>query len=168
MHQYTLRPRGTSEPSRSHELAASRPQAAPAQARADALGHRLSSTTSSAPIQLTKQSKFESKKRRHGHIYTIRQRSDNKVVYVGQTDQTIKQRWAQHLREKPWLDRTTHKIRRKRSGKWTPFRTTAYEQHYINKYGGVGKLRNKINAMTRAKYNKHKGLHKSLGHRTPY
>lgn len=142
---------------------------APSFARAHSHGHRFS--PSSAPIQQVKydpKSKFASHKRRRGHIYTIRDKGSGKVVYVGQTDQKPSARWNQHLKSKPWLSKATHSFHVRRSGKWTPFKMTAYEQYYIKKYGGVPKLRNKINAMTPAKYKLYKGHHKSKLHRKPY
>ena len=170
MHQYAVRSAAARNPSHSHAVADPQPLVSPNQARADTLGHRFSSS-SAAPIQLTnkkRKSKYASKSRIYSHIYTIRKRANNKVVYVGQTDQTINQRWRQHLRTKKWLDEKKYKIKRKRSGNYTPFKLSCYEQYYIDKYGGVGKLRNKINAITKKKYNQYKGKHKSLGHRAPY
>jgi hypothetical protein len=140
--------------------------AAPDLGRAQTYGHRFGVGSAAAPVQCV--SKFTDKNKRKGYIYTIRRKSDGKVEYVGQTVQKPRVRFKQHLDSKKWLSNKTHYMKVKRRGHYTPFRLTAYEQHYIDRYGGKSKLRNRVDAMTRKKYLAHKHMHKSLGSRSPY
>lgn len=115
-------------------------------------------------IQLGKinpNSKYARKNRRKYQIYAIRHKATKKVAYVGQTVASVgyKNRFKQHLREKAWLSRKHYTITLLDSGSWTPFEANAFEQWYIDEYGGLGTLENKVLALTRAKYKLYRGLH---------
>jgi|GEM_PF-6594771 len=105
-----------------------------------------------------KPSKFQDTSQTLVEIYEIVDRS-GKVVYTGQTDQGVIKRFQQHCAKKPHWIANGYTPRSVRSGNWTPYEATIWEQHYLDKHGGKQKLENKINAITPGKYAKYKNLH---------
>jgi len=91
-------------------------------------------------------------------IYLVKDAS-GKVVYVGQTVQGIDVRFGQHIgRGHPqWRLGYTRELAN--SGKWTAYEAAVWEQHYIDKYGGVSNLENNIVAITEDNYYKYRAMH---------
>jgi hypothetical protein len=72
-------------------------------------------------------------------IYIVVKKSNDKVVYVGQTELAVGKntRFQQHINSgyhNNW-SHDTHKILTKESGRWTRFETTCCEQYWIDHYG---------------------------------
>lgn len=114
-----------------------------------------------------KPSLFESTTRQPTEIYEVYDARTGETVYVGQTTQGTRNRFEQHISEgqregnfkADWGDRTKFDVRTVETGNWTPYEAHAWEQHYIEKNGGVENLLNKKNAITEGKYDKFADLH---------
>ena len=92
-------------------------------------------------------------------IYVVKKKSNDKVVYVGQTCDQVgyKARFQQHLKSgyhNNWSE-NTHYVERKEAGNWTLLEAMIAEQYWIDHYG-FGNLENNINALTRATWIKYR------------
>jgi len=80
---------------------------------------------------------FDDLTRKLNRIYRVVETlldGSKRVIYVGQTWQTLEERFAQHLRTKPhWQNRTLN-IELEVEGKWTNFETAVWERHTIEVY----------------------------------
>lgn len=108
------------------------------------------------------ESKYGSTIKRDTRIYTVTDTQTGEVVYVGKTYQDVKTRTNQHTNPKrgdhPEWNTTNpdgscrYEVAVVSEGNWDPFQTAAREQYFIDKYGGVDKLENKRNEVTKKNY----------------
>ena len=85
-------------------------------------------------------------------IYKVVKKATDKVVYVGQTEQSvgIDKRFDQHLKSgyhNNWST-DTHKIVRLEAGSWTRFETDCCEQYWIDQLGPADQLENGKNQVS--------------------
>ncbi|MBI3511849.1 MAG: DUF4157 domain-containing protein [Bacteroidetes bacterium] len=108
-----------------------------------------------------KTSAFADLTKRNSYIYEIINPANDGIVYVGKTDRTIAERFAEHLKDSKKLAWKTGRYywRMAESGSWTTYETAVWEQHYIMKDGGLNKLENAQSGITEAKFNLYKKLH---------
>ena len=109
-----------------------------------------------------KPSSFSLSTKQPSRIYTITDVRTNQVIYVGKTvqGQSAEARFQQHLALKPEWEKNEAFLRPLvvAEGDWTPYETAVWEQHMIDKFGGlnkvnpVSKLENKIPAINAKKY----------------
>lgn len=106
--------------------------------------------------------KFTNKTSKDVKIYEVFDTRTNEVKYVGQTDHDdVKKRFKEHLRSKDTKKISRKKwkkhydVREVKSGHWTPYEAAVWEQRYIEKNGGKGKLENGRNEITEKKYNEY-------------
>lgn len=102
---------------------------------------------------------LDNPKEAKAHIYYVRQKKDEKLVYVGQTcDQIgVDERFKQHLKSgyhDNWSS-DTHYIKAIWTSVMTQFETTTSEQYYIEINGGISKLENDVNALTASTFDKY-------------
>ncbi len=134
-------------------------------------------------------SKFADTDVRTARLYVLRD-STGKVIYVGETFQTLDARYKQHLtdpsssvfqylRDNGYPDLATNPrlladtklpdlldVRNPippTGQKMTQFELAVWEQYHIDKNGGVAKLENKINAITPDKIAEFKSMHNPCG-----
>lgn len=108
------------------------------------------------------ESKYGSTIKRDTRIYTVTDTQTGEVVYVGKTTQDVDTRTNQHTNPKrgdhpEWNTKNPdgnlrYEVAVVDNGNWDPFQTAAREQYYIDKYGGVKKLQNKRNEVTKKNY----------------
>ena len=79
------------------------------------------------------------------------------MKYLGKTCQKPSARKNQHDNTHP--ERQNYDMEIADSGTWTVFETATFEQGYIEHYEGKAVLDNKINGITKKKYNLYKHLH---------
>ncbi|MCP4686791.1 MAG: hypothetical protein GY859_02010 [Desulfobacterales bacterium] len=99
-------------------------------------------------------------------IYKVVLKSNNNVVYVGQTEQALGMdaRFKSHLSVHTTWSNKTHKIMKLEAGNWTRFETDCSEQYWIDKNGGKESLENEKNQVSKSrfegicKYQEDKGL----------
>ena len=92
-------------------------------------------------------------------IYQVTDPKTGKVKYVGQTiHPTVEERMGEHLTDpkKAHWEPDNYKIKEVKSGDWTPYEASVWEQHYIDKNGGKGKLENGRVEITKKKYDIYK------------
>lgn len=87
-------------------------------------------------------------------IYKVVLKSDDSVVYVGQTEDAvgIDTRFDQHLLTHTTWSKSTHKIVRLEAGSWTRFETDCAEQYWIDHFGGKESLENYKNQVSKARF----------------
>ncbi|WKX76190.1 polymorphic toxin-type HINT domain-containing protein [Zobellia laminariae] len=107
-------------------------------------------------------SKFEKTTKTPIKIYEVYDIDSGETKYVGQTKHLdVDDRFDEHLKSKDTkkISRENwgknYDIREVKSGNWTPYEAATWEQHYIEKNGGVAKLENGRNEITEKKYNKY-------------
>ena len=114
----------------------------------------------------SKTSKFESMDKKDIKIYEVFDlNSPEKVIYVGQTEKSnIQDRLDEHIAE--GKKKNNHKnnwdkygIREVKSGKWTPYEASVWEQYFINKNQEKNNLQNKRKEITKKKYDMYAELH---------
>jgi hypothetical protein len=107
---------------------------------------------------LVHNSSFENLQQVFTEIYAVRDPSLN-VVYVGKTIQGLDARFQQHISgpHPHWAKGYT--IDALRSGNWTTFESSVWEEHFFDAHGGKTALENKQLPITEAKYKKFKSLH---------
>ncbi len=113
----------------------------------------------------SKTSKFDLTTKKKIRIYEVYDIKTKEVKYVGQTDRDVQERFKEHCKEgkkkgnhkKNWQNK--YRAREVKSGNWTPYEASVWEQHYIEKNGGKGKLQNKRNEISKKKYDKYKYKH---------
>jgi hypothetical protein len=86
------------------------------------------------------------------------------VIYVGQTEQTLAQRFSAHLRDKAnWkakFDERRLRIEPEETGLWTKYETAVWEKHTIEKYKKANPdLENAGNPIGKDKFEKFQDLH---------
>ncbi len=107
---------------------------------------------------LVHNSSFENTTKTAAEIYVVKDAS-GKVVYVGRTVQGIDTRFNQHIGKGHPAWKNGYKVELAQSGTWTKYEAAVWEQHFIDKHGGLSALENKQLAITEAKYNQYKNLH---------
>ena len=90
-------------------------------------------------------------------IYGIMDKSTKQIVYVGKSIQKEGTRLSQHVLEKG-LDPKRYSIKVLEKGNWNVFQTAAREQYHIMQNGTKilkkgAEIRNKINALSKRKFN---------------
>jgi hypothetical protein len=122
-------------------------------------------------------SAFQSRDARKVRIYRVFD-DTGKVIYVGQTVHSkVEERLYEHINDP---DSALYVKRRKGAAKiqlddprnpfriqqiivspelWTPYEAAVWEQHYIDRNGGVDNLLNRQSAITREKYVLYRNLH---------
>jgi len=117
-----------------------------------------------------RQSKFESKTKQQIKIYEVYDTRTGKTKYVGQTNHSsVSDRFDEHSKSSDTkkIDRSNwnkhYDVREVASGNWTPYEAAVWEQHYIEKNGGVANLENGRNEITEKKYDKYGD--KKYGHK---
>ncbi|MDR1370957.1 MAG: DUF4280 domain-containing protein [Dysgonamonadaceae bacterium] len=90
-------------------------------------------------------------------IYGIFDNTIKKYIYVGKTVQGVDTRWIQHIKDKMIKNPNRYRRRVLAFGNWNAFQTAAREQHYIMNLGTLemkvgAEFRNKINALSKAKF----------------
>lgn len=117
-----------------------------------------------------KTSKFDVTAKKEIRIYEVYDKKTGEVIYVGQTDKIdVEERFKEHYTEgerkgnhkKDWKRKC--KIREVKRGNWTPYEASVWEQYYIEKNGGKGKLQNVRNEITEKKYSKYSSKHNPCG-----
>jgi hypothetical protein len=111
------------------------------------------------PKPFVPSAKFSSTVKTPTKIYTVTDPKTGEVKYVGQTiHPTVDQRMAEHLEHpnKAHWEPDNYKIREVKSGNWTPYEASVWEQHYIDKNGGKAKLENARDEITKKKYDIYK------------
>ena len=125
-------------------------------------------------------SAYLSRQARGVEIYEITDRS-GRVVYVGQSVQGVDARLLEHINDpnsalyiprnpgepRITLDdpRNIYSTRRVAGGVWTPYEARVWEQHYIDRHGGIHRppgpndLLNRINAITPENFAYYRNLH---------
>jgi hypothetical protein len=83
-------------------------------------------------------SHFESKVKRQGKIYVVREKATGQIIYVGKTYDAITTRWNAHLRNKKknWSN-DTHEIEVIKEKQMTDFEIAVWEEHFIRLHGGL-------------------------------
>jgi Domain of unknown function (DUF4157) len=89
-------------------------------------------------------------------IYKVIKKGTDKVVYVGQTEQSvgIDKRFDQHLKSgyhNNWST-DTHKIVKLEAGSWTRFETDCCEQYWIDQLGPADQLENGKNQVSNKRF----------------
>lgn len=89
-------------------------------------------------------------------IYAVIKKSDDSIVYIGQTEANIgiDARFEQHLKNPSHSNwsKATHKIKLLENENWTRFETSCAEQYWIDLNGGVDQLENARNQISKSHF----------------